>query len=176
MLNKSAAETSASSRSGSRRGISNINRPISLRNDRKPLGAYYLKPVKRAAQIYTSELTPCKNVHEKCGHKCGGVVQEKTCLPCLEPACQTQNNARANKDDLCNICYTSELGSDPAVKLGCGHIFHAQCVRDLFKHKWSTLRISFDFLACPACKSSINRLNQYPQLQDDLSKLLKLKE
>ena len=115
-------------------------------------------------------------MHEICGHKCGDVAQEKTCLPCLEPACQAQNNARANKDDLCNICFTSELGSDPAVKLGCGHIFHAQCVRDLFKHKWSTLRISFDFLACPACKSSINRLNQCPQLQNDLSKLLKLKE
>ena len=26
------------------------------------------------------------------------------------------------------ICYTSELGEEPCVRLACGHVFHANCV------------------------------------------------
>ena len=77
---------------------------------------------------------------------------------------------------MCNICFTSKLGSDLAVKLDCGHIFHAQCVRDLLHHKWSTLRISFEFLSCPTCKEPIKSLKQFPQLDSGLKNLLKLKE
>ena len=173
-LNRSL-DTSASS-SASRRSNSNSRRTNVL--NRQPLGAHFLSPSRRQAQPapvqVPTELTPCQKVHRACGHACGGVAHETQCLPCLEPECQ--RNTRANKDDLCNICFTSELGSDPAVKLGCGHIFHAQCVRDLFRHKWSTLRISFEFLSCPACKSPIKSLKQCPQLDADLNKLLKLKE
>ena len=173
-LNKSL-DTSASS-SASRRSNSNSRRTNVI--NRQPLGAHFLTPSRRQAQLappkVPTEITPCQKVHRACGHACGGVAHETQCLPCLEPECQ--RNTRANKDDLCNICFTSELGSDPAVKLGCGHIFHAQCVRDLFHHKWSTLRISFEFLSCPACKSPIKSLKQCPQLDADLNKLLKLKE
>ena len=77
-----------------------------------------LAPVKNP-----TEITPCQKVHTACNHPCGGVAYEKECLPCLEPGCQ--QNVSATKDDLCAICFTSELGSEPAVKLGCGHIFHA---------------------------------------------------
>ena len=54
-----------------------------------------------------------------------------------------------DRDELCAICYTSELGSDPVVKLGCGHFFHEECVEQLLKHRWSTMQISFAFMACP---------------------------
>ena len=61
------------------------------------------------------------------------------------------------------------------IRLNCGHIFHAECIKDLMKHGWSTLRVSFDFLSCPACKAPINQLKKYPVLQKELQKLLDLK-
>ena len=103
-----------------------------------------------------TEITPCQEVHKTCQHQCGGVCGETVCPPCLEPECVAMHDTIVpplpTKDDLCNICYTSELSTDPTVRLSCGHIFHATCVKDLLKHRWSTLRISFDFMACPACK------------------------
>lgn len=32
------------------------------------------------------------------------------------------------EDELCGICYTSELGTEECVRLGCGHVYHAGCV------------------------------------------------
>ena len=58
-------------------------------------------------------------------------------------------------DELCTICYTSELSSEQCVTLKCGHRFHLGCVRQLLGHKWSTLRISFGFMLCPQCKAEI---------------------
>ena len=60
--------------------------------------------------------------------------------------------------------------------LACGHIFHADCVKKLLRHRWSTLRISFEFMACPACKHPIEELSHCEPLQIELSKLLRLKE
>ena len=34
----------------------------------------------------------------------------------------------ANSDELCTICYTSELGSEPCSQLSCGHTFHTDCI------------------------------------------------
>ena len=58
----------------------------------------------------------------------------------------------AAENELCGICFTCELGEEACVRLGCGHVFHANCVRLLLGHKWTTLRISFGYLDCPACK------------------------
>ena len=116
-------------------------------------------------------------MHEECGHQCGGVAHEKTCLPCIQPACCGQDSNGPTAEDLCNICFTSELGEEPCVQLpGCKHIFHAECIKNLLKHRWSTLRISFDFMACPACKHPITDLSSWPQLQPELKKLLDLKK
>lgn len=98
------------------------------------------------------------NLPKECGHKCMGVRDEQKCLPCLEPQCQTAS-ASANLacgDDLCNICYTCELSEEPSIQLRCGHIFHANCVNELLRHKWSSLRISFAFMSCPSCKQPID--------------------
>lgn len=38
----------------------------------------------------------------------------------------------------------------------CGHVFHANCVLQLLKHRWSTLKISFAFMQCPTCKAEID--------------------
>ena len=121
-----------------------------------------------------TEITQCKKVHGDCGHKCGGVAYETSCLPCLQQGC---NSGQQNLDDLCNICYTEELGEEPCIQLPvCNHLFHAQCIKNLLKHRWSTLRITFDFLSCPICKVPITNLNTWPQLRTEHKKLQTLKD
>ena len=63
-----------------------------------------------------------------CGHSCYGVHGAQNCLPCMESDCSEAGKAATTKDELCAICYTTELGSDPCVMLGCGHLFHVDCV------------------------------------------------
>ena len=36
-----------------------------------------------------------------------------------------------NDEELCAICYTSELSAEPCVTLNCGHKFHRECVIQL---------------------------------------------
>ena len=80
-------------------------------------------------------------------------------------------------DELCSICYTSELREEPCVTLGCGHIFHTECIRNLLKHRWTTTRITFAFLDCPACKREITLGPDMAgtALQKELEKMKKLK-
>ena len=87
-----------------------------------------------------------------CGHKCHGVVDENSCMPCIDAECQEMYGAKQSGDELCAICYTSELQEEACVTLLCGHTFHADCVLKLLRHKWNTLKISFAFMNCPTCK------------------------
>ena len=92
----------------------------------------------------------CKKIQKKCGHACYGVKGEKRCLPCIEPSCAPLSyKGGQDADQLCGICYTSELGSEACSKLGCGHVFHTDCIINLLKHRWTTLKISFAFMSCP---------------------------
>ena len=93
-----------------------------------------------------------------CEHSCCGVHGAQKCLPCIEPGC-SEYGAAAKKDEVCSICFTTELGSDPCIMLLCGHIFHAACVGNLLKHKWSTLKISFAFMSCPSCKTPFKEID-----------------
>mmetsp|Transcript_34924 Transcript_34924/g.45968 ORF Transcript_34924/g.45968 Transcript_34924/m.45968 type:complete len:93 (+) Transcript_34924:313-591(+) len=89
----------------------------------------------------------------------------------MEPGCL---EAKADKSELCAICFTQELGEEPCVQLGCNHIYHTNCVLNLLKYKWSSLKISFGYLSCPECKAPINKIdNQWTA--DELKKALKLK-
>ena len=97
-------------------------------------------------KVQEEESNVCNKVHVNCGHKCYGAKGEQSCIPCLEPGCA---EAAGDKDELCAICYTSELGSEEVVQLGCGHLYHASCVEQLLKHRWSTMQISFAFMTCP---------------------------
>ena len=63
--------------------------------------------------------------------------------------------ASGAEEDLCIICYTSELSAEPTTQLECGHAFHTDCLKSLLSHRWSTLRISFNYLQCPTCKRDI---------------------
>ena len=66
----------------------------------------------------------------KCGHTCKGVASERKCLPCLHVDCAEAAGhfENVNEEELCTICYTSELGTEACSKLSCGHVFHTNCV------------------------------------------------
>ena len=117
----------------------------------------------------------CKKVHEKCGHRCCGVADEAKCLPCLDSACANPAVARETSDELCAVCYTSELGAQSCVQLTCGHIFHADCILQLLKHRWSTLKVSFAFLACPSCKAEISEDIQSELIRNEVIEIKKMK-
>ena len=112
----------------------------------------------------------------ECGHACNGVDREKKCLPCLEPACASNHyKGGINADELCGICYTSELGAEACSKLSCGHVFHTGCVVQLLKHKWTSLRISFAFMSCPGCKQDIELKGVSHPIAQQLGPLMGLK-
>ena len=86
-------------------------------------------------------------------------------MPCLEPECHPAESRLPPADELCAICFTSELKEEACVQLKCGHVFHANCVLKLLKHRWNTLKISFNFACCPACKAPI-------EIEETSSKLI----
>ena len=81
---------------------------------------------------------PFCNKPKECGHKCAGVKHEEKCLPCLKPECATRGDSSSaekinlpSHNEVCNICFTGELREEPSIQLGCGHIFHAKCIKKL---------------------------------------------
>lgn len=91
-----------------------------------------------------------------CGHVCHGSAGEKQCVPCLEPDCIAKMDKavapKYNAGDFCSICYCSSLGQEPCVALGCHHVFHTGCIKDLIQKGYNGPRIVFNFLDCPDCK------------------------
>ena len=70
---------------------------------------------------------PFCRIMKDCGHECAGVLDEVECLPCLKPGC-VANTAMSlpspatgnmlflpDEDEECNICFSGELGIEPAV-------------------------------------------------------------
>ena len=51
-----------------------------------------------------------------CGHPCGGIRGEETCLPCLH-GCQGRDLLKQDADDMCMICFTEALAAAPAVQV-----------------------------------------------------------
>jgi len=60
------------------------------------------------------------------------------------------------------------------VQLNCGHVFHKDCIVQLLKSKWHTLKINFGFMACPACKAPIDSID-CEEAQEEVTKLMELK-
>ena len=61
------------------------------------------------AAEYVPPYAFCDKVHERCGHQCRGVANERECLPCLHSECP-QNSDKfyegVDEAELCTICYT----------------------------------------------------------------------
>eukprot|EP01087_Luapelamoeba_hula_P013862 TRINITY_DN3_c1_g1_i1.p1 TRINITY_DN3_c1_g1~~TRINITY_DN3_c1_g1_i1.p1 ORF type:complete len:963 (+),score=199.31 TRINITY_DN3_c1_g1_i1:100-2988(+) len=124
--------------------------------------------------VFICESEECKNeikehclAKHPCGHMCGGVVGEKDCLPCIHRDCSTLGQ---NADDFCNICWIEDLGSKPSLLLGCGHLFHAKCLKERIEARWPTRYIGFSFLDCPLCHKRMQNAN----LKDMMAPLLEL--
>ncbi len=111
--------------------------------------------------------TACRKVLP-CSHPCGGVLDEKECLPCLHPDCAVKQDA----DSLCSVCYTDNLAGAPSVELKCGHFFHYGCVRRQLAQRWNGPRITFGFSVCTLCRKSV----VHPMLADVTDPIEKLRD
>ena len=152
-----------------------------------PVHLFTPQPIQVQVQIQTCvvveevcgpEVPFCEKKHESCGHACKGVLNERKCLPCLDTACAEKvgHFDGVNENELCTICYTQELGEDACSRLSCGHVFHTNCVIQLLKHKWATLRITFAFMSCPSCKQEIELKGLSNPIAAELGPLLGLKK
>lgn len=112
----------------------------------------------------------CSKVHV-CGHICGGVRNEKNCLPCLH-RCLPGSDLKQDADDMCMICFTEALSAAPAIQLQCGHVFHLHCCRHVLMKRWVGPRITFGFSLCPICKVPM----EHPTLTDLLANIKELYE
>lgn len=94
-----------------------------------------------------------------CGHLCGGIKNEESCLPCLHRCrADDQELLKQDADDMCMICFTEALSAAPAVLLKCGHVFHFHCAKRVLESRWVGPRITFGFSHCPICKCDIDHL------------------
>ncbi|XP_037938854.1 E3 ubiquitin-protein ligase highwire [Teleopsis dalmanni] len=117
-----------------------------------------------------------------CGHACGGIKNEKKCLPCLQHVCHAEENRIAEElqepkltqdaDDMCMICFVEALSCAPSIHLDCGHVFHFHCCKAVLEKRWSGSRITFGFSLCPICKADI----QHTLLADILAPINALKQ
>ena len=89
-----------------------------------------------------------------CGHQCGGVANERKCLPCLQGCSGAQ--LKQDGEDMCMICFCEALSCAPAIQLKCGHVFHQHCTKAVLQNGWSGPRITFSFSFCPICKTPID--------------------
>lgn len=51
-----------------------------------------------------------------CGHLCGGLKGETTCLPCLH-GCSNNPSLKQDADDMCMICFSEALSAAPAIQV-----------------------------------------------------------
>lgn len=58
----------------------------------------------------------CSKTHP-CGHPCGGVKNEETCLPCLHGCDKNTGCLKQDADDMCMICFTEALSAAPAIQV-----------------------------------------------------------
>jgi len=150
-----------------------------------PNGANHPKREDVCRDEECSKLVEVACVKKKaCGHRCGGFKDEEECLPCLQENCvgnpeEERKDGKVfegvNADSYCGICHISGLGSEPAVQIGCGHIFHFNCVKNLLEKRWVTPRITFNFMKCPTCKATID-CKHSPVLQKLFEQALEVKE
>ena len=61
------------------------------------------------------------------------------------------------------------------MELDCGHIFHAGCIRELLRHRWSTQRITFNFMKCPSCQHDMDGSDTVPEIRQEIAEMRILK-
>src|SRR3990167_2335353 len=101
--------------------------------------------------------------HADCGHPSIWHHSMPERMPeCIHPTCVekksgNESSQKTTLEDFCAICWVEELSYSPCLKLNCGHIFHAECVKNKLKHRWTPGgAVSLSFLECPLCKAPID--------------------
>ena len=116
-----------------------------------------------------------------CGHPCKGFRGEAKCIGCLDETCIKNHNLALphdkrlesmNGESYCGICQLSGLGDEPSIILGCGHIFHVNCILRIVSKRWPSPRMTFDFLNCPHCKQLMTFPNPHPEIEQHYSWLI----
>eukprot|EP00043_Microstomoeca_roanoka_P019706 m.225465 g.225465 ORF g.225465 m.225465 type:complete len:4069 (-) comp17042_c0_seq1:290-12496(-) len=102
-----------------------------------------------------------------CGHPCQGVKGEVTCPPCLHCG-KASGLIQQDADDECMVCFCGCLREGPCLMLGCGHIFHSDCIIKMLETGWPGPRITFDFATCPLCRTSLLQGDQNMLLAEAL--------
>eukprot|EP01119_Soliformovum_irregulare_P019714 TRINITY_DN6305_c0_g1_i2.p1 TRINITY_DN6305_c0_g1~~TRINITY_DN6305_c0_g1_i2.p1 ORF type:complete len:418 (+),score=94.64 TRINITY_DN6305_c0_g1_i2:1097-2350(+) len=105
----------------------------------------------------------CHKKSDTCQHECLGVEGEQICPPCIHPECSREDSQTT--EDLCNMCWTEDLGSAPIIQLKCNHFFHYNCVLNTLNKKWPGPRITFGFACCPLCKVPMVPKDPHPQIE-----------
>ena len=139
-----------------------------------PAGALHVT-VCEAADCQELVKISCNKLHA-CGHTCGGVAGELSCLPCLhgcDAAALQGLRITQDHEDQCMICFTSAISEEPCVHLQCGHLFHFRCTQTLLGMRWSGPRVTFGFAQCPICKASLVH-DSNPLLKGLLAPLVEL--
>lgn len=131
------------------------------------------------------ERRACGKRHLDCGHRCGGVRGEDTCLPCLHPDCRNKASSSSappppppygstqaaqpvqsapklpDGDEWCPICWTEPLNAAPAIRLNCGHVLHHHCAEAMVrKGHCGGRRLAFKSIRCPLCQA----IMQHPSI------------
>ena len=124
------------------------------------------------AEDCAAKAAQCCTKRHPCGHPCGGVAGEEVCLPCLH-GCDQSLSHFSDVDDYCQICWTESLSAAPSIRLGCGHVVHHACARQLLEHRWNGPVISFSpWSQCPTCKEPL----EHPLLEDLTAPVRELRE
>jgi hypothetical protein len=57
-----------------------------------------------------------------------------------------------SKKDCCFIC-TAPMSTAPILQLGCGHIWHADCLKEIVEEgrQQNQKKLGFDYMKCPLC-------------------------
>ena len=101
----------------------------------------------------------CVRTHD-CGHLCGGLKGENTCLPCLH-GCSNNPSLKQDADDMCMICFSEALSAAPAIQV-CKIFYHPSvrrswsiaavwCCDSLLPERWKKLSWSSVCSLCAVC-------------------------
>lgn len=89
-----------------------------------------------------------------CGHFCAEDKKHASCGSCLHPDCVEEADG-VTLDDFCSICWVEDLRTTAVTRLGCGHVFHTDCVVSRLLCKWGSGAINLSFATCPLCSEPL---------------------
>lgn len=105
-----------------------------------------------------------------CGHYCAEDVKHTACGSCLHPGCVEAD--AVSLDDFCSICWVEDLRTAAVTRLGCGHVFHTDCVISRLVCKWGAGAINLSYASCPLCSNPL----QWSGQNNDITQALRMAE